>query len=280
MTAVQVESYVDALRGQTVGDLLRDVVLDRTKPAVHQIFELLQDLILTMKIFPGHALSEKEIAKLLKASKTPVREAMIRLEELGLVNIVPQSGTYVARLDINRYLAACFTRLHLEIGAVRAAALSPDRLAFSDRFSDLVARQEAAWSNEDFEGFFHLDEALHKVFFEAAKVPEVWTTVRRTQADVYRVRHLRRLQNIRNGAKVINDHKAIIGAILKGDPDQAQAALIGHIGSLEAKIKALDAQPELLKTIEKLNTTRSRTRRGKAALSGGTAEVKEGQCQA
>lgn len=203
---------------------------------------------------------------------------MIRLEETGLVNIVPQSGTYVAPLNVKGYLSACFTRLHLEIGAVRAAAASPTRQSFAPVFSDLVAQQQTAWDTDDFEAFFHLDEALHKEFFRAADVLDVWETVQRTQTDVYRVRHLRRIRNIRNGAKVIADHKAIISAIMDGDADRAQAALIGHIGSLEAKIKALADQPELMRTIEILNTTRPRTRRKKSNLSD-SAQVTEETCQ-
>ncbi|MDO6591188.1 GntR family transcriptional regulator [Loktanella sp. D2R18] len=260
-------------------DLLDGVALDAAKPLASQIYELLRSFIISMKLTPGCALSEKEIGALLNASKTPVREAIIRLEGTGLVNIVPQSGTYVAPLNVEGYISACFTRLHLEIGAVRAAAKSKGRHAFVSVFEDLLAQQQSAWDKDDFEAFFHLDEALHKEFFRAAEVPDVWETMRRTQTDVYRVRHLRRIRNIRNGAKVIADHKAIIGAILDGDADGAQAALIGHIGSLEEKIKSLADQPELMRTIEILNTTRPRSRRKKTNLSG-SEQVTEETCQA
>ena len=63
----------------------------------------------------------------LKASKTPVREALIRLEDAGLVTIVPKSGSFVAPIRIDRYIDACFIRLQLETGAVRRAALLAQR---------------------------------------------------------------------------------------------------------------------------------------------------------
>ena len=278
MSAPTAQSHADAQSVPSLQALLSDVSFDASKPLATQIYELLRDFIITMKINPGCALSEKEIGALLNASKTPVREAIIRLEESGLVNIVPQSGTYVAPLNVQSYLSACFTRLHLEIGAVRAAAASPTRQSFASVFSDLVAQQQTAWDTDDFEAFFHLDEALHKEFFCAAGVPDVWETVRRTQADVYRVRHLRRIRNIRNGPKVLADHKAIIAAILDGDADRAQAALIAHIGSLEAKIQALADEPELMRIIETLNNTRPRKRRKKANLSK-SEQVTEETCQ-
>jgi DNA-binding GntR family transcriptional regulator len=278
MSAKTATQPVDMPSAQRLQDLLGGVVLNASKPLATQIYELLRDFIISMKITPGCALSEKEIGVLLNASKTPVREAIIRLEGNGLVNIVPQSGTYVAPLNVEGYLSACFTRLHLEIGAVRAAAASTERHAFVPVFDDLLIQQQAAWDNDDFEAFFLLDEALHKEFFNAANVPDVWETMRRTQTDVYRVRHLRRIRNIRNGAKVIADHKAIIGAILDGDADRAQSALIGHIGSLEAKIKSLADQPELMRTIEILNTARPRSRRKKMNLSD-SEQATEETCQ-
>ena len=82
------------------------------------------------------------------------------------------------------------------------------------------------------------------------------------------MRHLRRLQNIRNGLGVINDHAAISAAILAGDPDAAEEALRAHIGSLDVKIRALAEQPGLLDLIEALNVTqrvKTRPRRAKNA---------------
>jgi len=103
-------------------DLLRDFELTSEEPLASQVYQILRDEIISMRLIPGQLISEKEIAEVLKASKTPVREALIRLEIDGLVNIVPKSGTYVSPIRINKYIEACFTRLQLEIGAVRRAA--------------------------------------------------------------------------------------------------------------------------------------------------------------
>jgi DNA-binding GntR family transcriptional regulator len=238
-----------------VSELLRDAVLDPNETMAGQVFYILKDLIITLKILPRQLISEKEVAEALSASKTPVREAMIRLENAGLVNVVPKSGTYVSPLNIDRYKEACFTRLTLEASCVRRAALHPKRADYADRLHEALDDQRAAHDAEDHELFFRLDEAFHALLFEVAQLAGVWNIIQRTQLDVHRVRHLRRLQNVRNGLGVINGHAAIIAAILAGDADAAEAALMDHIGSLDVKIRALAEQPGLLDLIEALNVT-------------------------
>lgn len=279
MNAKQEGKTAEPLQVQTLAALFANASLGSTKTLVSQIYDLLRSLIVEMKLHPGQALSEKEIGELLSASKTPVREAMIRLENDGLVRIVPKSGTYVAPLNLDRYMSACFIRLNLEIGAVRAASAHPERHAFAEKLDALLVEQRKAVDADDYDSFFRLDEDLHKLFFEIAGVPNVWATVQRSQADVHRVRHLRRLQNIKNGEKVIRDHKLIIAAILKGDADGAQSALVDHIGSLDAKFKALSGNPELLEFIETLNSKRVRSKRTRNGSSV-TEESVEEICQA
>lgn len=268
---------LDRMTHQSVSDLLSGIVLQTTEPLAGQIVAVLRDLIVSLKILPGQPLSENEVATSLRASKTPVREAMIRLEVANLVRIVPHSGTYVAPLNIERYRAACFTRLNLEIGAVRAAASSPDRYRFETSLFGLLDQQKEALAANHFETFFNLDEAFHKLLFEIADVPGVWNIIQRTQFDVYCVRHLRRIQKINNGPKVVADHIKITDAILAGNPDAAQSALINHIGRIEDKIKAISDQPELMSFIEKLNTTRPRRAKTKGLQAGRVAEER---CQA
>ncbi|MGI9506306.1 MAG: GntR family transcriptional regulator, partial [Geminicoccaceae bacterium] len=78
-----------------IAERLADVDLVPSRSLVSQIFTALKDLIVTMKLRPGELLSEKEVAEALGASRTPVREAVIRLEDMGLLEVVPKSGTYV-----------------------------------------------------------------------------------------------------------------------------------------------------------------------------------------
>src|SRR5918998_1596738 len=103
-------------------DVLQPSLLAGSGPLVVQIHKALRNLILEMILPPWQTLSEKDVAACLKVSKTPVREAIIRLSEEGLVAVVPKSRTYVAPINLDRFLEGCFVRLQLESGAARRAA--------------------------------------------------------------------------------------------------------------------------------------------------------------
>ncbi|MGQ7846575.1 GntR family transcriptional regulator [Granulosicoccus sp. 3-233] len=243
-------------------ELLDGVSLSGEESLTTQIHGLLWQLIVTFQLKPGQMISEKELSRLFKASKTPVREAIIRLEEAGLVNIVPKSGTYVSPVRIGTYIEACFIRLQLEIGAVRRAAAYSREGSNLGELDAIMKQQTAALESDDQQTFFALDEGLHATFFRMAGVPGAWDVLRRTQAEVYRIRHLKRAHRIRRGEKVLADHHRIVEAIRLGDADLAEKALVEHIGPLEGEIRELSTNTELLQFIETQGqgTARSRQR--------------------
>ena len=241
-------------------DLLAGFQLHSDDSLVNQIYQILCDQIVSIRLKPGQLISEKEIAEVLKASKTPVREALIRLEDAGLVQIVPKSGTYVTPIRINKYIEACFTRMQLEIGAVRRAASRNYDITQVENLHAILEQQSQALDAEDYPLFFSLDQQLHRGFFQMAGVGGVWETLQKSQADVNRMRHLKRIKKIRRGQGVLEEHRAIVDAIEQGDADAASEALVNHIGSLEREIEQLSSQPELLLFIENQAAPPSRTK--------------------
>lgn len=243
-----------------VADLLKGKILRTDEPLTTQVYELLKEQIITIRLYPGQMLSEKEVADSLQASKTPIREAMIRLQGSGLVKIVPQKGTFVTPIQIDRYIEACFIRLQLEIGAVKRAALQRGNWNVTIKMERLLKEQETALAEKKDQLFFQLDEDLHQAFFDAAGVSGVWQTLKDTQGDVYRMRYLKRLHNIRRESAVIEEHRAIVEAIKNGSPDDAEAAMIKHVGSLEGEVEELSSHADLLTFIETLNAGRFKNR--------------------
>lgn len=243
-----------------ISELLEGKSLDSDGSLTSQVYTLLKDLIITIQLYPGQMLSEKDVSEALQASKTPVREAMIRLQTSGLVKIIPKKGTFVTPIQIDRYVEACFTRLQLEVGAVRRASLQRGNWNVGLQMESLIKKQEQAIASKQRQEFFQLDEALHQVFFDAAGVPGVWGMLKDTQADVYRMRYLKRLHNIRREGAVIEEHRAIVAAIRNGSPDDAEAAMIQHVGSLEGEVEELSSHADLLDFIEVLNSGRFKHR--------------------
>lgn len=246
--------------GIAITDLLQSFKLDPAEPLASQVYRILREEIIAIRLAPGQLVSEKEIAEVLESSKTPVREALIRLENDGLVEIVPKSGTYVSAIRINKYIEACFTRLQLEIGAVRRAADKSVATSFIEQFDQMLEDQSAALAEDDYGKFFILDQKLHQCFFLAAGVSGVWELLLKTQADVNRMRHLKRIKKIRRGPAVLEEHKVIVEAIRRHDPDGAEKALVAHIGSLEHELQQFATDPVLLEFIENQATPSRRSR--------------------
>ncbi|WP_117193089.1 GntR family transcriptional regulator [Rhizobium terrae] len=229
----------------------------------NRIHALLRKLIVEVKLLPGRALSEKEIAALLHVSKTPVREAIIRLAEEGFVTVVPQGGTYIAPIDVQRYMEACFIRFKLEEGAVIEAA---KRHSLEDvaRLKTCLAQQRTAAEDEQFADFFLLDEEFHRTIFAAARLPGAWSVVNQAKGEMDRMRHLKRVFAVRRTEKVIEEHENIVAAIESGDIERAREAVQLHLGSLESKIAELSKDPKIWTYIEQVNTrvTKKRVSRG------------------
>ncbi len=229
----------------------------------NRIHALLRKLIVEVKLLPGRALSEKEIAALLNVSKTPVREAIIRLSEEGFVTVVPQGGTYISPIDVQRYMEACFIRFKLEEGAVIEAT---KRYSLEDiaRLKACLSNQRIAAKDEEFTNFFLLDEEFHKGIFAAARHPGAWSVVYQAKGEMDRMRHLKRVFAVRRTEKVIEEHEAIVDGIESGDVEAAREAVQRHLGSLETKIAELSRNPKIWTFIEQVNTrvTRKRASRG------------------
>ena len=89
---------------------------------VDQAYALLRKQIVSLALPPEAALVEREVASALNVSKTPVREAIIRLSREGLVQVKPKSGSYVTAISLDRFFEACFIRTQLETGCVKRLA--------------------------------------------------------------------------------------------------------------------------------------------------------------
>src|SRR5436190_19068269 len=100
--------------------------LGRDRQAAPQVFERLRGMIISLELPPGSPLSRAALAEQFGVSSTPIRDALMRLEEEGLVEVFPQYATVVSRIDVHRAQQAHFLRQALELEIVRLLALQPD----------------------------------------------------------------------------------------------------------------------------------------------------------
>jgi GntR family transcriptional regulator, rspAB operon transcriptional repressor len=191
------------------------------------VYEALREAIVSTELEPGQQISENEIAEKLGVSRTPVREALARLRDDQIVQIVPQLGTFVSRISVAGVDDAQFLREALECSAVRLAAERADRADIAE-LDLLIARQEIARDAADAAGFFVLDDQLHSTLCEMSGRPIAWTIVARANGHLNRVRRLS-LAEPSYIAEMIEEHKAVVDAVGRGEPDSAEEALRHHL---------------------------------------------------
>lgn len=207
--------------------------LDRTRLAAPQVLENLREAILALELVPGTVLQRQELADRFGVSQTPVREALLRLNEEGLVDVFPQHATLVSRIDIAAAREAHFLRRSIELELVHQLALD-ETPGLVEQLKGVIAQQAALANSQRYGDFVNADRAFHRLMYEAGGVLGLWDLVGRVSGHVDRLRRLH-LPTAGKTEAILRDHRAIVRAIEAKDPDAAQAALRKHLsGTLSA----------------------------------------------
>jgi DNA-binding GntR family transcriptional regulator len=217
-----------------------DFQFDRTRHAAPQLFEHMRDLIISMTLPPGTVLSRPELAGQYGTSQTPVRDALMRLSEEGLVDIFPQHATMVSPIDVALATQAHFLRRSVELEIVRTLAEAGDP-KLVERLRVMIARQRVLLEMEDLSAFSLTDQAFHRELYDAARVPDLWALVRRQSGHLDRLRRLH-LPIADKATAVLRDHTVIVDAIAAADPVRAQGCLREHLSGTLANVEEIRAR--------------------------------------
>jgi DNA-binding GntR family transcriptional regulator len=215
----------------------------RAVTAAARIHGDLRAEIVSLARRPGEVLSEAEVALSYGVSRTPVREAILKLSDEGLVEIFPQSGIIVSRIRIAALPEAIVARRALEETTAR---ISAERATASQILAlrSLVERQREADLAHDRNAFHQADELFHATIAEIAGYPGIWKLILQVKVNVDRFRQLT-LPQAGRMATVITEHERILSAIETHDADRAAGAMAKHIERLLGDIAALrDINPE------------------------------------
>ncbi|MBX9843951.1 MAG: GntR family transcriptional regulator [Xanthobacteraceae bacterium] len=199
----------------------------RSQRAAAQVYEQLRDMILALKLEPGALLSRTRLQAQYGVSSTPVRDALMRLEAVGLVEVFPQSGTIVSLIDVPLARQAQFLRRAMEQEVVRVLAHKPDGGLIA-KLKAVIDEQKGHAKKHDLERFNDADTAFHRMLFEAAGVPDLWALIRNRSGHIDRIRRLH-LPIGDKARQIIGDHSAIVSAIADAHPDRAQSEMRDHL---------------------------------------------------
>lgn len=195
-----------------------------------RVFEVLKQAIVQVKLLPGDTISETEVSRQLNVSRQPVREAFIKLADVGLLNIQPQRATTVKFISEEEVINAHFVREAVEAAIIiKSAAVATE--ADIEKLESIIALQVIDEANNDYPSFQVHDEDFHLALAEISGHLLAWRMIENLKAQTDRVRYL----SIKNASPIkalIEQHRQIIDSIRSRDTQGAQRAMKVHLEEL------------------------------------------------
>ncbi len=208
------------------------------------VYETLKAAIVTGELRPGDALDKIALAERFGASRQPISNAIDRLAFDGLVEVIPQHGSFVSKLRPKPITERFFIRraIESEFAAMAAKSVTDELIRRLDlNLSYLQVTLEAGDRNE----FMRQDYQFHRIICEQNAVEEAMRILDRLEAYLGRIRFLLMPASTRP-AETIIEHKAIRDAIASGEPARASDAMRKHIDGVERHFQAfVVARPDL-----------------------------------
>lgn len=198
--------------------------------------------IIHLELLPGSAVSENELSEALSLSRTPIREALIELSRINLVEILPQRGSYITKIDYELVEESRFMRLALENAVLNIVCQNIPE-SYTEALSQNLQAQRNAQNQKDYDTFLNLDNEFHKLIFEAANKTWSYQIVKEQMVHFDRLRTLSTKFDI--GRYTLQDHEDIFYAITRQDSELAQMLMTRHLTRHRTeKEKLLERYPD------------------------------------
>lgn len=191
------------------------------------VYQTLRANILNLELEPGRSISENEIAEQLEVSRTPVREAFLKLVQEELLEVYPQRGTFVSRINLDLVEEGRFMREHMERAVTQLACNHfPAEALLSLEANVKLQRLEAIARNNI--RLHELDDEFHQTIFQGCKKERIWNSIQQLNMDFNRLRLLRLQMNL-DWDQIMDHHQLIFEAIRDKDPVQGEQWMKQHL---------------------------------------------------
>jgi len=197
----------------------------------------IRENIIHLELPPGGLISENELAAAMGLSRTPVREALIELSKVKIVEIQPQKRTVVAPINADLVEAARFMRHELECAVVEldCRMSTPEDLR---RLEENLRLQNFYLDDFYPQALMSLDDQFHGILFDIARKGQVYSLIGTISIHFDRVRSLA-LSSVKN-MKIVQDHQDILTAIREGQPQQARELMAHHLDRYQVDLQAVE----------------------------------------
>jgi len=192
-----------------------------------RVYAWLRQRILTGVVKPGELIDEKEISSRFSVSRTPVREAVKRLSDEHLVDIVAQSATRASQLDAESIREAYLIRRALEIESAAQAAnvMTPGHV---NALENIIDRHVATIKHERYVEAIDIDDEFHGYIAGISGLHKLWRTVEISKAQLDRCRHIM-LPKFGEAETTIENHRRILSALTSADVELSRVAMKEHL---------------------------------------------------
>lgn len=201
--------------------------------------------IIDLDYSPGEKISEKRIEKDLNIGRTPVREAILHLKQQGLINVVPQSGTYVSLIELNRVSDALDVRRDIELSILQQASKKDFAEIEQNRLNQLIEEEKNAVKDQNISDFFKYYDSFHEIFYKYTNHPIIWNWLQSINIYFYRIIVLNLKTDQLSWQHVIETEEKILNAVINHKSDKIPDLLSYELMLSEEKKKVLiDSHPE------------------------------------
>ncbi len=211
-----------------------NAIIEGKKPLREIVYEELKRRILTGLIRPGMRMMEVDLADEMGVSRTPVREAIRKLEKENLVTIRPGKGAYASLMSVKRMMDILEVRSNLE---ALAACLAAERMQREEinALKQVVEQFEEALSKGDMQAMIETDSRFHRMIVDASGNSHLISLVEQLQELVLRFRYIY-YKDFKRAEEMVPEHRCILKAISDKDSERAGEAAFNHIDRLKDMI--------------------------------------------
>ncbi|MFE1176143.1 GntR family transcriptional regulator [Streptomyces sp. NPDC058773] len=218
-----------------VNTTARESLRDSPLSMADQAYEAIRDLIVTLQIPPGDPISEERLMRQLGLGRTPIHQAIKRLESERLVAIYPRRGTFATEVNITDLALISEVRLQLEGHAAYCAAQRRTQVEQQELRQLLQKFGEPTATDAD---LMRLDTEVHRAVYRCTHNEYLEATLGQYYNLVLRIWYLF-LDRLPHFSEHIEQHRPLLEAIIAGDAEEARETVRGHVVTFERTVRAL-----------------------------------------
>lgn len=201
------------------------------------VYKILKENILGMNLMPGVEIGEIEVAEVLKVSRTPIREAFIKLRHEKLIRVLPKKGTFVSLINMDLVKEGAFLRQAMEKEVLHIACQNFPKEYLIRLKENLCTQKVLAELNNDYKTFHKLDNMFHNLIFEGCGQKGIWELIEQHCFHHHRIRLLYDQIEKENIFNIIHQHETIIELIEKKNKKIVEEIISHHLSNMLPKME-------------------------------------------